>query len=109
MVNATLSGIQVSWEGDRHGKDGASGLVCGQESGIVAAMEAGAVVERDPPGTRQASRIDLGRLVIQRRAHSCRSQAVALADDARGARRAFSWHGGGFVCPVLSPDSGDCG
>ena len=63
----------MSWEGDRHGKHGASGLVCGPESGIVAAMEAGAVVERDPPGIRQAWRIDLGRVVIEWRVHSCRS------------------------------------
>jgi transposase len=42
----------VELEGDRHGTYGASGLVCGPESGPVAAMETGAVVERDRPGTR---------------------------------------------------------
>jgi transposase len=42
----------VEWEGDRHGTYGASGLVCGPESGPVAAMETGAIVERDRPGTR---------------------------------------------------------
>ncbi|RPH75818.1 MAG: hypothetical protein EHM80_15655, partial [Nitrospiraceae bacterium] len=59
----------MSWEGDRHVKHGASGLVCGPESGIVAAMEAGAVVERDPPGTRQARRIDLVCVAIERIVH----------------------------------------
>jgi hypothetical protein len=100
----------MSWEGDRPVEHGASGLVCGPESGIVAAMEAGAVVERDPSGTRQAPRIDLWRVVIEQRVHSCRSQAVALGADARGARRAFSWHGVGSVYAVHSPDSEDaCG
>jgi hypothetical protein len=42
----------VELEGDRDGTYGASGLVCGPESGPVAAMETGAVFERDRPGTR---------------------------------------------------------
>ena len=45
-------------EGDRDIKHGASGLVYGRTSGTVVAMEAAAVVERDPPDTRQARRID---------------------------------------------------
>jgi len=63
----------VELEGDRHGTHGASGLVCGPESGPVAAMETGAIVERDRPGTRQARRIDSWRGVLERRVHSCRS------------------------------------
>jgi len=39
-------------------------------------MEAEAVVERDPSGTRQACRIDLGRVVIERRVHSCRRKRL---------------------------------
>ena len=48
----------VELEGDRHGTYGASGLVYGPESGPVAAMATGAIVERDRPGTRQARGID---------------------------------------------------
>jgi transposase-like protein len=44
----------VELEGDRDGTYGASGLVCGPESGPVAAMETGAVVERDRPGSARA-------------------------------------------------------
>ncbi len=61
----TLWGM-VAVEGDRDGTYGASGLVCGPESGPVAAMETGAVVERDRSGTRQACRIDSWRGVIER-------------------------------------------
>jgi len=43
----------VEWEGDRHGTDGTSGLVCGPESRPVAAMETGAVGKRDRPGARR--------------------------------------------------------
>jgi transposase len=63
----------VELEGDRDGTHGASGLVCGPESGPVAAMETGAIVERDRPGTRQARGIDSWRGVLERRVHSCRS------------------------------------
>ena len=69
-------------------------------------MEAGVVDERDSPGTRQARRIDVGPVVIERRVHSCRSQAVALGADARGVRRAFSSHGVCSVYPVHSQDRG---
>lgn len=84
-------------EDDRDIKHGVSKLVYGRASGTVATMEAGAVVERDSLGTRQARRIELGRVVIERRVHSCRSQAVALGADARGVRRAFSSHDVGSV------------
>lgn len=80
----------VELEGDRDDTHGASGLVCGPESGIVASMEAGAVVERDRSGTRQARRIDSWRGVIERGIHSSRSEAVALGTDAGGTRRDFS-------------------
>ncbi len=92
----------VELEGDRDGTYGASGLVCGPESGPVAAMETGAVVERDRPGTRQARRIDSWCGVIEWRGHSRRPQAGALGADARGARRDFAGHGGGSLHP------GDC-
>jgi len=90
----------VEWEGDRHGTHGASGLVCGPESGPVASVETGAVVERDRSGTRQARRINSWRAVLERGVHSSRSQAVALGTDAGGARRNFAWHGDGFFNPT---------
>ena len=68
----------VGLEGDRHGTHGASGLICGPESGPVASVETGAVVERDRPGTRQARWIDSWRVDIERRVYSSRSEAVAL-------------------------------
>lgn len=63
----------------------------GPESGPVAAMETGAVVERDRSGTRQACRIDSWRGVIERGGHSSRSHAVALGTDAGRSRRNFAW------------------
>ena len=90
----------VELEGDRHGTYGASGLVCGPESGIVASMETGTVLKRDRPGTRQARRIDSRRAVLERRIHSSRSQAVALGADTGRARRNFAWPGNGCFNPA---------
>jgi transposase len=90
----------VELEGDRHGTHGASGLICGPESGTLAAMETGAVVERDRSSPRQARRIDSWRVVLERRVYSSRSQAVALGIDAGRARRNFAWHGDGCFNPA---------
>ncbi|MCM3903947.1 MAG: hypothetical protein ND866_19780 [Pyrinomonadaceae bacterium] len=80
----------VELEGDRHGTHGTSRLVCGPESRPVASVEAGAVVERDRLGTRQARRIDSWRGVIEWGIHSSRSEAVALGPcrTSSGAHRA---------------------
>lgn len=48
----------VELEGDRDETDGASELVCGPESRPAAALETGAVVERDRTGPRQARPLD---------------------------------------------------
>ena len=72
----------------------------GPESGPVAAMETGAVVERDRSGTRQACRIDSWRGVIERGGHSSRSHAVALGTDAGRSRRNFAWDSDGFFNPT---------
>ena len=66
----------VEWEGDRDGTDGASGLVCGPESGPVATVETGAVVKRDRSDPRQARRIDLWCAVRERWIHASSSHAV---------------------------------
>ena len=76
---------------------GRPGLSADQKAEIVASMETWAVVERGRPCTRQARELDSWRGVIERRVHSCRSEAVALGADARGARRDFSWHGDGSL------------
>ena len=89
----------------RHGTHGASGLVCGQESGPVASIETGTVVARDRRGTRQARGLDPWRRVVERWVHSCRSEAVALGADAGGARRDFSWHGGSSLSGRSPPSS----
>ena len=90
----------VEWEGDRDGTCGASGLVCGPESGPVAAVETGAVVERDRPGTRQACRIDSWRTVLEWRIYSSCSQAIALGADTGGTRGDFAWSGHGTFDPA---------
>ena len=90
----------VEWEGDRDGTYGAAGLVCGPESGPVAAVETGAVVERDRSGTWQARRIDSWCLVIKRRVHPSCSPAIALGADAGGARGDFAWPGYGALNPA---------
>ena len=91
---------KVALEGDRDGIYGTSGLVRGPESGSVAAVETGAVIERDRPGTRQTRRIDSWRGVIERGIHSSCSEAVALGADIGGTRRDFSWHGDGVFDPA---------
>jgi hypothetical protein len=60
----------VELEGDRHGTHGASGLVCGPESGPVATRETRAVVKRDRPGARQTRRIDSWCGGLEWRVHS---------------------------------------
>ena len=90
----------VEWEGDRDGTCGASGLVCGPESRPMAAVETGAVVERDRPGTRQARRIDSWRTVLEWRIHSSCTQAIALGADTGGTRGDFAWLGHGALDPA---------
>ena len=85
----TISG-KVELEDDRHGTYGASGLVRGPESGPVAAMDTGAVVERDRSCARQARGIDSRRGVVKRGLHSGRPAAVASGADVGGARRDFA-------------------
>jgi hypothetical protein len=50
VIKATPSEDTVEWEGDRDGTDGTSGLVRGPESGTLAAVETGPVIERDRVG-----------------------------------------------------------
>jgi hypothetical protein len=57
----TLWGI-VEWEGDRHGTHGTSGLIRGPESGPLAAMETGTVVEARSAGLTVVLGIDAGRV-----------------------------------------------
>ena len=90
----------VELEGDRDGTQGTSGLVCGPESGTLAAMETGAVVERDRSGTRQARRIDSWRAVLERRIHSSCSHTIALGTDTGGTRGDFAWSGHGAFDPA---------
>ncbi len=93
----------VEGEGDLHGIYGTSGLVCGPESGPLAAMETGAVVERDRASARQARGIDSWGGGLERRISSSRSPAIALGSDIGGARRDFAWDGDGSFDP---PDRG---
>lgn len=74
----------VGLEGDRYGTDGASGLIRGPESGTLAAMEAGTIVERDWSGPRQARRLNSWGGVLERRVHSSPSAAVAVGADLGG-------------------------
>jgi len=94
----------VEWEGDWDGTDGASGLVCGPESGPVAAMETGPVVKRDWPGARQARGIDSWRGVFEWRVHS-HTPPVAFDADARGARRDFAGSRGESLHPIHCRDA----
>src|SRR5512139_4106448 len=87
----------VGLEGDRHGTDGAFGLIRGPESGTLAAMEARAIIERDRSGPRQTRRINSWGGVLERRIHSAPSAAVAVGADLGGTRRDFSRPGHGVL------------
>mgnify|MGYP003336165102 FL=1 len=93
----------VGLEGDRHGTDGASGLIRGSESGTLAAMETGAIVERDWSGPRQTRGINSWGGVLERGIHASHSAAIPMGPDLSGTRRNFSRPGNGGLDPT------DCG
>ena len=86
-------GSTIDAEEDLYGANGASGFVCGPESGALAAMETGTVVERDWPCARQACRIHSRRCVVERGIHSYRPTTVTVGADVGGTRRDFAWRG----------------
>ncbi len=81
-------------------EDGTSGVVCGPESGFVATMETGAVIERDRPSPRQTRGFDSWPGVLEWRIHSSRSAAGALGADPGRMRRDFAWSGNGVLDPA---------
>lgn len=90
----------VELEGDRDDTHAASGLVCGPEGKSVAAMDAGAVVERERPCARQPCRIASQRGVVKWRIHSGCPAAVASCTDVGGARKDIAGHRGTALNPA---------
>lgn len=93
----------VEWEGDCDGTDGTSRLIRDSESGALAAMETGAIVERDWSGPRQTRGVNSWSGVLERGIHSSHSAAIPMGPDLSGTRRNFSWPGNEGLDPT------DCG